>query len=166
MWAIKYAHEGGLFIRKIAAATGLSPSRIHQVLNTNEPAKIPVWVTAVHDEAAGRSSDRLAAEVRLLRQCIRWLHQLERGEDVIVNHRPDTDMETEYVRFDRPRVVRILERITADLDHLAQGGDTQYDCDPTTHHRNRLAETPPPTRRLSTREAQNSLRAELKLPPK
>src|SRR4051794_10119329 len=65
MWAIKSAHEDGLSIRQIAAATGLSPSRIHQVLNTDEPAKIPAWVTTVRDETAGRSQDRLAAEVRL-----------------------------------------------------------------------------------------------------
>src|SRR5947209_8194164 len=90
----------------------------------------------------------------------------DRGDDVIVNLRPDTDEETEYVRFDRPRVVRILERITADLDQLAQGSDTQHDGDPTTQHRKRLAEPPPPTRRLSTKEARDSLRAELKLPPK
>ena len=85
--------------------------------------------------------------------------------DVIVNMRPDTDKQTEYVRFDRPRVMRILERIVADLDQLADGSVTRLDGDPATEHQRRLAATPEPTRRLSTRQERNSLRAKLKLPP-
>jgi hypothetical protein len=38
---------------------------------------------------------------------------------VVVNLRPDADVETEFVGFDRPRVVRVLERIAADLDNLS-----------------------------------------------
>jgi hypothetical protein len=41
------------------------------------------------------------------------------GENVVVNLRPDEDVETEFVAFDRPRVVRVLERIAADLDTLS-----------------------------------------------
>ena len=41
------------------------------------------------------------------------------GETVVVNLRPETDPETEYVSFDRPRVLRVLARISADLDELA-----------------------------------------------
>jgi hypothetical protein len=48
-----------------------------------------------------------------------WLQRLERGENVIVNLRRDADVETEFVGFDRPRVVRVLERIAADLDNLS-----------------------------------------------
>ena len=33
--------------------------------------------------------------------------RLERGETVVVNLRPETEVETEFVRFDRPRVVRV-----------------------------------------------------------
>ncbi len=58
-------------------------------------------------------------EVEVLRWCVDWLARLERGENVIVNLRPDTDTETEFVRFDRPRALRVLTRITADLDELA-----------------------------------------------
>jgi hypothetical protein len=36
-----------------------------------------------------------------------------------VNLRPDEDFETEFVAFDQPRVVRVLERIAADLDTLS-----------------------------------------------
>jgi hypothetical protein len=164
-WAIKSAHEAGLSIRQIASATGLSASRVHQVVNTEEPEKIPAWVTDLGIATQGQTPNRLVAEVGLLRQCVCWLHQLEHGEDVMVNMRPDTDRETEYVRFDRPRVMRILERIAADLDQLAQAGETRLDGDPAAEHRRRLAATSEPTRRLSTRQTRNSLRAELKLPP-
>jgi hypothetical protein len=41
VWAIVAAHEAGLSIRKIAAATGLSASRIHQLLQTAEVREIP-----------------------------------------------------------------------------------------------------------------------------
>jgi hypothetical protein len=36
IWAIVSAHQAGLSIRKIAGATGLSSSRIHQLLNAPE----------------------------------------------------------------------------------------------------------------------------------
>ena len=36
IWAIAPAHEADLSIRKIVAATNLSPSRIHQLLNDHE----------------------------------------------------------------------------------------------------------------------------------
>ena len=39
---------------------------------------------------------RLPREVEALRRCIDWLQRLERGENVIVNLRLDTDVETEY----------------------------------------------------------------------
>jgi hypothetical protein len=47
----------------------------------------------------------------VLRRCAEWLQRLERGENVVVNLRPDADVEAEFVAFDRPRIVRVLERI-------------------------------------------------------
>jgi hypothetical protein len=79
--------------------------------------------------------------------------------------RPDTDRETEYVRLDRPDVMRVLERIVADLDRLAEGSETRPEGDPASEHRRRLAATPQAARRLSTSQERNSLRAKLKLPP-
>jgi hypothetical protein len=35
-WAISSAHQSGLSIRRIAAATDLSASRVHQILNSAE----------------------------------------------------------------------------------------------------------------------------------
>jgi hypothetical protein len=63
MWAIKSAHEAGLSIRQIASATGLSSSRVHQVVNDEEPVKIPAWVTDLGNATEGQTPNRLVAEV-------------------------------------------------------------------------------------------------------
>jgi hypothetical protein len=47
---------------------------------------------------------------------------LEVEESISVNLRPDADAETDYVGFDRPRVVKVLQRIAADMDDIAQHG--------------------------------------------
>src|SRR5919197_4290757 len=59
IWAIVAAHEAGLSIRNIAAATGLSRSRIHQLLQEPEAHEIPEWLTHLRDRTCtpGRSSD-------------------------------------------------------------------------------------------------------------
>ena len=44
IWAIVAAKEAGLSIRQIARATGMSPTRIHQLLQTDEAHAIPVWL--------------------------------------------------------------------------------------------------------------------------
>src|SRR4051812_22251542 len=95
-----------------------------------------------------------------LRRCRDWLERLERGEKVVVNLRPETDPETEYVAFDRPRVLRVLARIIADLDGLAgfpsiaeeevkKGGAEAR----RARHRRRLAEPDPPPKQLTVRES-------------
>ena len=132
IWAIVSAHQAGLSIRKIADASGLSSSRIHQLLNASEAHEIPVWLSDLRSSNAGSDGKEtaegpepqtkirtcLAREVEVLRRCMDWLQRLERGETVVVNLRPDTEVETEFVSFDRLRVVRVLERIAADLDDL------------------------------------------------
>jgi hypothetical protein len=45
LWAIAAAHAAGLSVRKIAPATGLSSSRVHQLLHTNEAKEIPGWLS-------------------------------------------------------------------------------------------------------------------------
>ena len=42
---------------------------------------------------------RLAREVEVLRRCTDWLQRLERGENMVVNLRPDEDIETEICCF-------------------------------------------------------------------
>jgi hypothetical protein len=41
-----------------------------------------------------------------------WLEQLEQGEMVVVNQRPDTDDQTHFTRFDHTRMMHVLARIT------------------------------------------------------
>ena len=125
IWAIVSAHQAGLSIRKIAGATGLSSSRIHQLLNAREAKEVPVWVSQLRQSSRGSGGkkkaeppeseteirSRLAREVEVLRRCTDWLQRLERGENVVVNLRLDEDLETEFVAFDRPRVVRVPQEL-------------------------------------------------------
>ncbi len=162
----------------MAAATGLNSSRVHQLLGSEESREIPRWLSQQHEQEADPSKGhaglrpRLAGEMDALRRCRDWLERLERGEKVVVNLRPETDPETEYVAFDRPRVLRVLARIIADLDRLAgfppiaeeevkKGGAEAR----RARHRRRLAEPDPPPKQLTVREERAALRALLKLPP-
>ena len=184
VWAIVSVHQAGLSIRKIASATGLSSSRIHQLLNAPEAKEIPVWVSQLRQSSRGSARKEkterpeletkirfhLAREVEVLRRCIDWLQRLERDANVIVNLRPDEEVETEFVAFDRPRVVRVLERIAADLDTLSlvpndlHADEELNHHDPRARHRHELAEPPPKPKKLSHREQRMALRAALGLP--
>lgn len=133
IWAIVAASDAGLSIRQIATATGLSRSRIHQLLQHPEAREIPTWLMHLCDRAHASPSEtgkapsppqtavqtRVADEAEVLRWCIDWLAQLERGEMVVVNLRPDTEDVTEFVRFDDTRVRRVLARIAADVGPTA-----------------------------------------------
>ena len=107
----------------------------------------------------------MAREVEVLRRCADWLQRLEHGENVVVNLRPDEDVDTEFVAFDWPRVVRVLERIAADPDTLSLvPNDPHADKesnhhDPRARHRYELAESPPKPKKLSHREQRAALRA-------
>jgi AraC-like DNA-binding protein len=102
IWAVVEAHQSGLSIRQIAAATGLSSSRVHQLLGSEESREIPRWLSQQREQEAAPSKDhpnlraRLAGELESLRRCREWLERLERGEKVVVNLRPETDPETDY----------------------------------------------------------------------
>jgi hypothetical protein len=185
VWAIVAAHEAGLSMRKIAAATGLSASRIHQLLQADEAREIPRWLSHLRDperaDASSPSTGRplsplpiqvcLTDELEVLRWCLDWLERLEHGDAVVVNLRPATEEETEFVPFDRPRVLRVLARIAADLDELAHSpiatGAATADGqeDPRARHRRRLAEPEPTPRRLSIQEERAALRQALGFPP-
>ncbi len=103
--------------------------------------------------------------------CLAWLDDLERHATVVVNLRPATEAETEFVPFDRPLVLRVVGRIAADLDALAQAlgreqGAVLPEADePADRQRRQLIEPPPPSRRLSQREERNRRRAAAGLPP-
>jgi hypothetical protein len=186
IWAIVAAQEAGLSIRQMARATGLSPTRVHQLLKADEAREIPMWLSQLHDDgrsphAADREvappavqhpiQTRLAAEVEVLRWCLAWLEQLEHEDHVVVNLRPESEEETEFVPFDRHRVLRVLARIAADLEELARrphrnteelaAGQEEL----WARHRQRLAEPEPQPRRLSQREERSALRQAKRLPP-
>ena len=104
------------------------------ILNAPEAKEIPVWQSQSSRGSGGKKKtelpeseteirSRLAREVEVLRRCTDWLQRLQRGENVVVNLRPDEDFETEFVAFDRKRVVRVLKRIAADLDTLQLGAE-------------------------------------------
>jgi hypothetical protein len=185
IWAIVAASDAGLSIRQIATATGLSRSRIHQLLQGPEAREIPAWLTHLRgrDHASAGEADtapsssqtamqaRLVEEVEVLRWCIDWLAQLERGEMVVVNLRPDTEDVTEFVRFDQARVHRVLARIAADLDALARHDPTTEttspaeSMDPRMQHRRRLAEPEEePPRGRTAKEQREALRNACGLP--
>src|SRR2546423_14424061 len=52
IWAVVEAHQSGLSIRQIAAATGLSSSRVHQLLGSEESREILRWLSQRRDQEA------------------------------------------------------------------------------------------------------------------
>jgi hypothetical protein len=68
IWAIVSAHQAGLSIRRIAGATGLSSSRIHQLLNAPEAKEIPVWLSQLRQSSGGyapmKEAERPKAETK------------------------------------------------------------------------------------------------------
>src|SRR5258707_5026495 len=52
IWAVVEAHQSGLSIRQIAAATRLSSSRVHQLLGSDEAREIPRWLSQRRDQGS------------------------------------------------------------------------------------------------------------------
>lgn len=182
IWAIVAAHTAGLSICKIAVATGLSSSRIHQLLHTDEAQ--PLQALKQTDSGIEKQSSRsgtpaleelqqqLSEEGEVLRWCIEWLEKLARGEPVVVNLRPPSDRRTAFVSFDQARVVQVLKRVAGTLDQLSgqrnTSGSVDLEADPITtgeKHRQRLAEPEPQFASLSQREQRAILREKISLPP-
>ncbi len=186
IWAIANAHTEGLSIRKIAEATGLSSSRVHQLLHTDEARQIPDWLSYLPDskikmDAQSDGEDKLslrelqqqlADEGEVLRWCIGWLEQLARGKKVVVNLRAESDPRTAYVAVDREWVLRVLKRVAANLDQLSgsQNPIEESEVEPNpimrgVKRRNRLGEPEPELSSLSQREQRAILREKMGLPP-
>src|SRR5262245_42331656 len=74
IWAIVEAHQAGLSVRQIATAPGLSPSRVHQLLGSDEAREIPRWLSHQRGREAAPSQVhshlqiRLAGELEALRR--------------------------------------------------------------------------------------------------
>jgi len=135
-----------------------------QLLGSDEAREIPRWLSQQRgpnrpDEprqkaAPSQGLTDLQTRWQSSSRCREWLEHLDCGELVVVNLRPETDPETEYVSFDRPRVLQVLSHIIADLDELAGyppiADEEQAEVkDPEARrarHRRRLAEPDPPAK--------------------
>jgi len=99
-----------------------------------------------------------------------WLEQLEQGKMVVVNLRPETDDQTQFVQFDHARVLRVLARIISDLDELSRQEPedeveaTEDNPDPLKRHQRRLAEPEEKPRGRTAKEQREALRKAFGLP--
>jgi hypothetical protein len=130
-------------IRTLAAAAGLSSSRVHQIVAADLDAldgalgelRAAGW-PAPEDpdgdddaELDGREliADRLSDEVSWLRQCADWLAHLDADSyPPAVNLRPAADWpDRAVVAVDLARVRAVIDRIAADIDELARARRVQ-----------------------------------------
>jgi len=184
-WAIASAQAEGVPIRKIAAAAGLGPTRVHAIVRDAELDGLDAALGELRslygwpapedpdgsrdEELAGREliADRLVDEVRWLRDCAAWLEQLELGAyPPVVNLRPEADDPDRCnIVVDLGRVRRVLLRIASDIDELARARTVadlehaQIDPDVRAERRRRLAESPLvfPAHGRSTRQYRQAL---------
>lgn len=138
-WALASARAEGVSIRTLAAAVGLSSTRVHQLVTGADLDALDTalgelraagWPapedpdTSEDTELDGRDliADRLSDEVEWVRRCAGWLHHLQvQTYPSVVNLRPAGDWpDTAQVVVDLPRIQAILERIAADVDELAR----------------------------------------------
>ena len=138
-WALASARAEGVSIRKLAAAAGLSPARVHQITAAADLDELDAALGELRsagwpapedpgedddDELDGRDliCDRLVDEVGWIRQCAGWLTHLHTSEyPPAVNLRPDGDHPGRaLVMVDLPRVAAILQRVAADVDELTR----------------------------------------------
>ncbi len=161
-------HAAGVSLRKIAAAAGLGATRVHAIVRDADLDGLDAAVGELRslygwpapedpdgsrdEELAGRGliAERLADEVEWLRDCARWLAQLDVGTyPPVTNLRPESDHPDRCnVIVDLGRVRRVLLRIAADIDELARARTVeelehaQVEPDVRAERRRRLAESP------------------------
>jgi hypothetical protein len=143
-WALASARAEGISIRTLAAAIGLSPSRVHQIVAAADldvldaalgELRAAGW-PAPEDPDSGQDTEldgrdtiaaRLSDEVSWLRECVDWLRQLGGGGyPPAVNLRPSADWpERAIVAVDLARVAAVIDRIAADVDELARARRVQ-----------------------------------------
>ena len=161
-WALVSARAEGISIRILAAAAGLSTSRVRQIVadadldaldaalgepRAGPPPEDPD--SGEDTELGGRDSiaDRLSDEVSWLRQCADWLAHLDADSyPPAVSLRPSADWpDRAVVAAGLARVRAVIDRIAA-VDELARARRAQdLDTaavlpDPRAERRRRLAE--------------------------
>jgi hypothetical protein len=126
-------------IRALAAAAGLSSSRVHQIVAAADLDELDAQLGELRSagwpapedpdsdddaELDGRDSiaDRLSDEVSWLQQCADWLAHLDADSyPPAVNLRPAADWpDRALVTVDLARVRAVIDRIAADVDELAR----------------------------------------------
>lgn len=165
IWALASVRAGGVSVRKVAEAAGLSPTRVHQLTKDTSTEVLEAVLGELRaagwpaPEDAGGSGDeklvgradvagRLVDEVDWIRQCAQWIDHLEReSHPPVVNLRPEADFPDRHpVVVDLSRVAAVLRRIAYDIDELARAHsiddlDQARICDdPRAERRRRLAE--------------------------
>jgi len=137
--ALASARAEGVSIRKLAAAAGLSPARVHQITAAADLDGLDAALGELRaagwpapEDPAGDDDgepdgpdlicDRLLAAVGWLRQCAGWLTHLHTREfSPAVNLRPGGDHpDRAHVVAGLPRAPAIVQRIAADIDELAR----------------------------------------------
>ena len=143
-WALASARAEGISIRTLAAAAGLSPSRVHQLVADADLDALDAALSELRaagwpapedpdsdedTELDGRDSiaDQLSDEVSWLRQCAGWLSHLDADSyPPAVNLRPAADWpDRAVVAVDLARVAAVIDRIAADVDELARARRVQ-----------------------------------------
>ena len=71
VWAIAAAHSAGLSIRRIAAVTSLSSSRVHQLLHTDEAGEIPDWLSQLAEPEVGADERPVGKQTLPTSECRR-----------------------------------------------------------------------------------------------
>jgi hypothetical protein len=144
VWALASARAERISIRTLAAAAGLSPSRVHQLVAAADLDALDAalgelraagW-PAPEDPDSGEDTeldgrdtiaDRLSDEVGWLRECAGWLAHLDADSyPPAVNLRPAADWpDRAVVAVDLARVAAVIDRIAADVDELARARRVQ-----------------------------------------
>jgi hypothetical protein len=138
-WALVSARAEGISIRTLATASGLSPSRVHQLVAAADldalnaalgELRAAGW-PAPEDPGSGEDTElggrdtiagRLSDEVSWLRQCAGWLAHLDADSyPPAASLRPAADWpDRAIVAVDLARVAAVIDRIAADVDELAR----------------------------------------------
>jgi hypothetical protein len=139
VWALASARAGQVSVRDVAAAAGLSPSRVHQLTQHADLDALDGALARLREagwpapedpdgdadeELEGRDAvaDRLQDEVEWIRRCAGWLEHLRtESYPPAVNLRPEVDFpDRAMVVVDLARVAAILRRVAGDVDELAR----------------------------------------------
>jgi hypothetical protein len=66
IWAIASAHCEGLSMCRIGEAAGLSSSRVHQLLHSQEACRIPEWLSSLSDPSVNENEHLTNPESQLM----------------------------------------------------------------------------------------------------